>query len=110
MKTILVTGSSGQLRQEIVKQLWQKNYQVVGIDVVSAPTTTYLIDIRNKEQVLPCRLLHKRLFTQPPCMANTMNLSIPENHFLDCVDIHYRVSITEQASCQKARKLRAVFS
>jgi UDP-glucose 4-epimerase len=51
MKTILVTGSSGQLGREIVKQLRQKQYEVIGIDVIPAQTTTHLIDIRNKEQV-----------------------------------------------------------
>jgi UDP-glucose 4-epimerase len=51
MKNILVTGSSGQLGREIVKQLRQKGHEVTGIDVIPADTTTHLIDIRNKEQV-----------------------------------------------------------
>jgi nucleoside-diphosphate-sugar epimerase len=51
MKKILVTGSSGQLGREIVKQLKLRDYEVLGIDVVESDTTNKLINIRNKEQV-----------------------------------------------------------
>ena len=51
MKKILVTGSSGQLGKEIVKQLKQKGYDVLGIDMIEAETTHQLIDIREKEQI-----------------------------------------------------------
>jgi nucleoside-diphosphate-sugar epimerase len=51
MKKIVVTGSSGQLGREIVRQLKERNYHVTGIDVVSAPTTDVLIDIRDIAKV-----------------------------------------------------------
>jgi UDP-glucose 4-epimerase len=51
MKRILVTGSSGQLGREIVKQLREKSYTVLGIDVVEAATTDTLVDIRDAEQI-----------------------------------------------------------
>ena len=51
MKKILVTGSSGQLGREIVKQLKLRQYEVLGIDVVESDTTDKLINIRNNEQV-----------------------------------------------------------
>jgi UDP-glucose 4-epimerase len=51
MKKILVTGSSGQLGREIVKQLKLRHYEVLGIDVVESDTTNQLINIRNNEQV-----------------------------------------------------------
>ncbi len=51
MKKILVTGASGQLGREIVKQLKSKRYTVVGIDITPSETTDTLVDIRQKEQV-----------------------------------------------------------
>ncbi len=51
MKKIVVTGSSGQLGREIVKQLRVKNYDVFGIDVLEAETTDKLVDIRDAEQL-----------------------------------------------------------
>lgn len=51
MKKILVTGSSGQLGREIVKQLKRKNYRVLGADISAAETTDCITDIRNEEQV-----------------------------------------------------------
>jgi UDP-glucose 4-epimerase len=51
MKRILVTGSSGQLGREIVKQLKEKNYTVVGIDVVEADTTDTLVDICDAQKI-----------------------------------------------------------
>ena len=51
MTKVLVTGSSGQLGREIVRQLKQRNYEVFGIDIIESETTHKLIDIRNKEQV-----------------------------------------------------------
>jgi nucleoside-diphosphate-sugar epimerase len=49
---ILVTGSSGQLGREIVNQLRRAAHHVVGVDVLPAPTTDQLLDIRDKAQVL----------------------------------------------------------
>jgi UDP-glucose 4-epimerase len=51
MKTILVTGSSGQLGKAIVTLLRNKNYEVVGIDVIPSSTTDKLIDIRDGKEV-----------------------------------------------------------
>ena len=51
MKKILVTGSSGQLGKEIVQQLKQKGYNVLGIDMIEAETTHQLVDIKNNEQI-----------------------------------------------------------
>lgn len=51
MKKILVTGSSGQLGREIVKQLRLKHYETVGIDIIESETTDFLIDIRDKKQI-----------------------------------------------------------
>jgi UDP-glucose 4-epimerase len=51
MKKILVTGSSGQLGKEIVLQLRARNYDVLGIDLVKAPTTDKIVDICDAEQI-----------------------------------------------------------
>jgi UDP-glucose 4-epimerase len=51
MKKILVTGSSGQLGSAIATLLKDKNYEVIGIDVVPSSTTDALIDIRDAEAV-----------------------------------------------------------
>ena len=52
MKKILVTGSSGRLGKELVEQLKQKKYHVIGIDIIPSDTTNCIIDIRNSAQVL----------------------------------------------------------
>ncbi|MDO1448190.1 NAD(P)-dependent oxidoreductase [Rhodocytophaga aerolata] len=52
MNNLLVTGSSGQLGSTLVKQLRQAAYNVVGIDTVLAETTSHLVDIRDKNQIL----------------------------------------------------------
>ena len=51
MKKILVTGSSGQLGRELVKQLKINNYNVLGIDTIPAETTHQLINIREAAQI-----------------------------------------------------------
>jgi nucleoside-diphosphate-sugar epimerase len=51
MKNILVTGSSGQLGKAIVTLLRNKNYKVIGIDVLPSPTADQLIDIRDGKEV-----------------------------------------------------------
>jgi UDP-glucose 4-epimerase len=51
MKKILVTGSSGRLGKELVKQLKAKKYKVIGIDIIASSTTDQIIDIRNTKQV-----------------------------------------------------------
>jgi UDP-glucose 4-epimerase len=51
MKKILVTGSSGQLGKALVTLLRNKDYEVIGIDVVPSSTTDKLIDIRDAEAV-----------------------------------------------------------
>jgi nucleoside-diphosphate-sugar epimerase len=51
MRKILVTGSSGQLGRELVKQLKERNYTVTGVDVVKAPATDIQLDICNAEQI-----------------------------------------------------------
>jgi nucleoside-diphosphate-sugar epimerase len=49
---ILVTGSSGQLGREIVRQLREKAYEVMGVDIVPSPMTDSRLDVRDKAQVL----------------------------------------------------------
>ncbi|MBL7794849.1 MAG: NAD-dependent epimerase/dehydratase family protein, partial [Saprospiraceae bacterium] len=39
MKTVLVTGASGQLGKEVVKQLKARHYNVIGIDLIESDTT-----------------------------------------------------------------------
>lgn len=51
MKKILVTGSAGQLGQVIVNRLKQKKYEVLGIDLITSPTTDRIVDIRNADEV-----------------------------------------------------------
>jgi nucleoside-diphosphate-sugar epimerase len=51
MRKILVTGSSGQLGRELVKQLKERNYIVIGLDIEKASTTDLVIDICNAEQI-----------------------------------------------------------
>ncbi len=49
---LLVTGSSGRLGREVVLLLRARGYQVVGVDLISAPTTDILLDIRDAEALL----------------------------------------------------------
>jgi nucleoside-diphosphate-sugar epimerase len=51
MKTVLVTGASGQLGKEIVKHLKARHYTVIGIDLIESDTTDKLIDIRNHSDI-----------------------------------------------------------
>jgi len=48
---VLVTGSSGQLGREIVLLLRAHGYQPHGVDLVPAPTTESLLDIRDAAAV-----------------------------------------------------------
>jgi len=47
MKKVVVTGSSGKLGKEIVKKLREKDYEVLGIDLIPSETTDGLFDIRD---------------------------------------------------------------
>lgn len=49
---VLVTGSSGRLGRELVALLRAHGYTVVGVDVVPAPTTDRVLDIRDANAVL----------------------------------------------------------
>lgn len=49
---LLVTGSSGRLGQAIVGLLRAQGYAVIGADLVPAPTTDTLLDIRDAQAVL----------------------------------------------------------
>lgn len=51
MRRVLVTGSSGQLGRQIVKQLKLRDYDVLGIDIIESDTTKQIIDIRDNEQI-----------------------------------------------------------
>jgi nucleoside-diphosphate-sugar epimerase len=51
MKKILVTGSSGQLGQEVVRQLREYGYQATGLDTLPADTTDLLVDICDAEAI-----------------------------------------------------------
>ena len=50
-KKILVTGSSGKLGREIMKQLRLKNYEAVGIDLINSVYTDVILDIRDKHEI-----------------------------------------------------------
>ncbi|MEM7659924.1 MAG: NAD(P)-dependent oxidoreductase, partial [Bacteroidota bacterium] len=47
-KAILVTGSSGQLGREVVKQLREAGRNVIGIDLLPGSQTDHSIDIRDQ--------------------------------------------------------------
>lgn len=49
MKRIIVTGSSGKLAREVVKLLRQKNYEVLGVDLLTGATTDQVADIRDRQ-------------------------------------------------------------
>lgn len=49
MKKVVVTGSSGKLGREIVKKLREKDYEVLGIDLIPSETTHGLFDIRDRK-------------------------------------------------------------
>lgn len=51
MKKIIVTGSSGKLGKEIVKQLRLRNYEALGLDLINSDTTDKIIDIRNLNEI-----------------------------------------------------------
>lgn len=51
MKKIIVTGSSGKLGKEIVKQLRLQNYEVLGLDLTSSDTTDKIIDIKDLNEI-----------------------------------------------------------
>jgi UDP-glucose 4-epimerase len=52
-KKILVTGSSGQLGAAIVSKLTDSGYQVIGVDIRPASTTSKIINILNSEYLKP---------------------------------------------------------
>ncbi len=51
MKRILVTGSAGKLGNITVKELKNKGYEVIGVDIINSETTDVLLDIKNKKSV-----------------------------------------------------------
>lgn len=51
MKKVIVTGSSGKLGKEIIKQLRLNNYDAFGIDLINSETTDQIIDIRNYNEI-----------------------------------------------------------
>lgn len=51
MKKIIVTGSSGKLGKEIIKQLRLQNYEALGLDLIDSNTTDKIIDIRNLNEI-----------------------------------------------------------
>ncbi len=51
MKKIIVTGSSGKLGKEIIKQLRLQKYEALGLDLVHSETTDKIIDIRNHREI-----------------------------------------------------------
>jgi len=51
MKKIIVTGSSGKLGKEIIKQLRLQNYEALGLDLINSDTTDKIVDIRNRKEI-----------------------------------------------------------
>lgn len=51
MKKIIVTGSSGKLGKEIIKQLRLQNYEALGLDLIKSDTTDKIVDIRNRKEI-----------------------------------------------------------
>ncbi len=54
MKKILITGSSGLLGRELVRQLKKRGYKPLGIDLLPAPTTRQIVDIQDKDALASC--------------------------------------------------------
>jgi nucleoside-diphosphate-sugar epimerase len=45
MKKILITGSSGFLGSHCVRYFQSQNHNVIGVDLIAAPTTTHIMDV-----------------------------------------------------------------
>ena len=48
---ILVTGSAGHLGEALVRTLRNTTHDVIGIDMLSSPFTTHVINIANRDQL-----------------------------------------------------------
>jgi UDP-glucose 4-epimerase len=82
MKKILVTGSSGQLGKAIVALLKNKNYEVIGIDVIASSTTDKLIDIRDSKEVNKITLGLDAIIHTAAIHGKHYELNYPREEFL----------------------------
>jgi UDP-glucose 4-epimerase len=82
MKKILVTGSSGQLGKAIVTLLRNKNYEVIGIDVIASSTTDKLIDIRDSKEVNKITLGLDAIIHTAAIHGKHYELNYPREEFL----------------------------
>nr|WP_321356409.1 NAD-dependent epimerase/dehydratase family protein [uncultured Draconibacterium sp.] len=77
MKKIIVTGSSGQLGKEIVKQLKQHYYKVLGIDIIASETTDKIVDIRNRQAVEEVTIGYDAIIHTAALHGKHTNLNYP---------------------------------
>ncbi len=83
MKKIIVTGSSGQLGKEIVKQLKQHNYMVLGIDIIASETTDKIVDIRNRQTVEKVTEGYDAIIHTAALHGKHTNLDYPREKFIE---------------------------
>lgn len=83
MKRIIVTGSSGKLGREIIKQLRLRNYEALGIDLLASETTDKLVDIRNKKAIEEVTKGYDAIIHTAALHGKHTDLNFPRDKFIE---------------------------
>jgi len=83
MKKIIVTGSSGKLGREIIKQLRLRNYEALGIDLLASDTTDKLVDIRNKRAIEEVTKGYDAIIHTAALHGKHTDLNFPRDKFIE---------------------------
>jgi UDP-glucose 4-epimerase len=83
MKKVVVTGSSGKLGKEIVKKLREKDYEVLGIDLIPSETTDGLFDIRDRKLMEDITKGYDAIIHTAALHGKHTDLNYPREEFIE---------------------------